>query len=204
MKKILSLLFCLALGFSLCACGEQMPPPTTPVPDQVEAPVLPVPEDSPEPVPEVSAEPSAAPEASEEPSAAPEVSEEPSAAPGISVTLYKGDDNAEYVIPVECEIAEQSPQAIVDKLVELGVFGSAVTANSFTVDNSNVIHLDMGQDFATQIFSSGTAGEHIMVGSLVNSFISVYEADAVLITVDGKPFESGHAVYDYALSFFEN
>ena len=198
MKKILSLLFCLALGFSLCACGEQMPPPTTPVPDQVEAPVLPVPEDSPEPVPEVSAEPS------EEPSAAPEVSEEPSAAPGISVTLYKGDDNAEFVVPVECEIAEQSPQAIVDKLVELGVFGSAVTANSFTVDNSNVIHLDMGQDFAAQIFSSGTAGEHIMVGSLVNSFISVFEADAVLITVDGKPFESGHAVYDYALSFFEN
>ena len=198
MKKILSLLFCLALGFSLCACGEQMPPPTTPVPDQVEAPVLPVPEDSPEPVPEVSAEPS------EEPSAAPEVSEEPSAAPGISVTLYKGDDNAEFVVPVECEIAEQSPQAIVDKLFELGVFGSAVTANSFTVDNSNVIHLDMGQDFAAQIFSSGTAGEHIMVGSLVNSFISVFEADAVLITVDGNPFESGHAIYDYALSFFEN
>ena len=198
MKKILSLLFCLALGFSLCACGEQTPPPTTPEPDDVAAPILPVPEDSPEPVPEVSAEPS------EEPSAAPEVSEEPSAAPGISVTLYKGDYNAENVVPVECEIAEQSPQAIVDKLVELGVFGSAVTANSFTVDNSNVIHLDMGQDFATQIFSSGTAGEHIMVGSLVNSFISVFEADAVLITVDGKPFESGHAVYDYALSFFEN
>ena len=194
MKKILSLLFCLALGFSLCACGEQTPPPTTPEPDDVAAPVLPVPEDSPEPVPEVSAEPSAAPEASDE----------PSAAPGISVTLYKGDDNAEFVVPVECEIAEQSPQAIVDKLFELGVFGSAVTANSFTVDNSNVIHLDMGQDFAAQIFSSGTAGEHIMVGSLVNSFISVYEADAVLITVDGNPFESGHAVYDYALSFFEN
>lgn len=189
MKKILSLLFCLALVFSLCACGEQTPPPTTPEPDDVAAPVLPVPEDSPEPLPVESAEP--------------EVSEEPSA-PTITVTLYKGDDNAEFVIPVECEIAEQSPQAIVDKLVELGVFGSAVTANSFTVDNSNVIHLDMGQDFATQIFSSGTAGEHIMVGSLVNSFISVFEADAVLITVDGKPFESGHAVYDYALSFFEN
>lgn len=193
MKKILSLLFCLALIFSLCACGEQTPPPTTPVPDQVEAPVLPVPEDSPEPVPETSAEPEAAPEVSEEPSA-----------PALSVTLYKGDDNAEYVIPVECEIAEQSPQAIVDKLVELGVFGSAVTANSFTVDNSNVIHLDMGQDFAAQIFSSGTAGEHIMVGSLVNSFISVYEADAVLITVEGSTFESGHTIYDYALSFFEN
>ena len=178
MKKILSLLFCLALGFSLCACGEQTPPPTTPVP-----------EDSPEPVPVESAEP----EASEEPSA-----------PTITVTLYKGDDNAEFVIPVECEIAGQSPQAIADKLVELGVFSAPVTANSFTVDNSNVIHLDMGQDFAAQILSSGTAGEHIMVGSLVNSFISVYEADAVLITVDGNPFESGHAVYDYALSFFEN
>ena len=190
MKKILSVILCLALILSLCACGKKTPPPTTPVPDDVEAPVLPVPEDSPEPVPEVSEEPA--------------VSEEPVAPSGISVTLYKGDDNAENVIPVECEIAGQSPQAIADKLVELGVFSAPVTANSFTVDNSNVIHLDMGQDFASLIFSSGTAGEHIMVGSLVNSFISVYEADAVLITVDGKPFESGHAIYDFALSFFEN
>ena len=179
-----------AMLLALCACGKKTPPPTTPVPDDVEAPVLPVPEDSPEPVPEISEEPA--------------VSEEPVAPSGVSVTLYKGDDNAEFVIPVECEIAGQSPQAIADKLVELGVFSAPVTANSFTVDNSNVIHLDMGQDFAAQIFSSGTAGEHIMVGSLVNSFISVYEADAVLITVDGNPFESGHAVYDYALSFFEN
>ena len=196
MKKILSVILCLALILSLCACGKKTPPPTTPVPDDVEAPVLPVAKDSPEPVPEVSEEPAV--------SEGPAVSVEPVAPSGVSVTLYKGDDNAENVIPVECEIAEQSPQAIVDKLVELGVFGSAVTANSFTVDNSNVIHLDMGQDFAAQIFSSGTAGEHIMVGSLVNSFISVYEADAVLITVDGKPFESGHAIYDFALSFFEN
>ncbi len=193
MKKILSVILCLALILSLCACGKKTPPPTTPVPDDVEAPVLPVPEDSPEPVPETSAEPESAPEVSEEPSA-----------PALSVTLYKGDDNAEFVIPVECEIAEQSPQAIADKLVELGVFSAPVTANSFTVDNSNVIHLDMGQDFAALIFSSGTAGEHIMVGSLVNSFISVFEADAVLITVEGSTFESGHAIYDYALSFFEN
>lgn len=184
MKRYLSLIFCLMLVFTLCACGEQTPPPTTPEPDDVEAPVLPVPEDSPEPVPEVSAE--------------------PSAAPAISTTLYKGDDNAEYVVPVECEIAEQSPRAIVDKLYELGVFGSPVTANSFTVDNDNVIHLDMGQDFAALVQSSGTAGEHIMVGSLVNSFISVFEADAVIITIEGNIFESGHAVYDFALSFFES
>lgn len=90
MKKILSLLFCLALGFSLCACGEKTPPPTTPVPDDVAAPVLPVPEDSPEPAPETSAEPEAAPEVSEEPSAAPEVSKEPSAAPGIRSPSIKG------------------------------------------------------------------------------------------------------------------
>ena len=80
MKKILSVILCLALILSLCACGKKTPPPTTPVPDDVEAPVLPVPEDSPEPVPEVSEEPA--------------VSEEPVAPSGVSVTLYKGDDNA--------------------------------------------------------------------------------------------------------------
>ena len=106
MKKILSVILCLALILSLCACGKKTPPPTTPVPDDVEAPVLPVPEDSPEPVPGISEEPA--------------VSEEPVAPSGVSVTLYKGDDNAENVIPVECEIAEiiPSPEKETEKLLK--------------------------------------------------------------------------------------
>ena len=194
MRKFLSLFLCFLLLLGLCACGRQTIPPAEPTPDDVEAPVLPVPNESTDPV---------LPEPSESTEPVLPVPSE-SIEPKISVTLYKGDDNGEYVVPVECEIAEQSPQAIVDKLCELGVFSAPVTVNSFTVDNSNVIHLDMGQDFAGLVQSSGTAGEHLMVGSLVNSFLSVFEADGVYITVNGETFESGHAVYDFTLTFFEN
>lgn len=183
MRKFLSLFLCFLLLLGLCACGRETVPPAKPTPDDVEAPVLPVPNESTDPV-------------------LPEPSE--SIEPKISVTLYRGDSNCEYILPVECEIAEKSPEEILEKLYDFEVFSEPVAANSFSVDNYNVIHLDMDQSFASLVQSSGTAGEHIMVGCLVNSFLSVFEADGVVITVNGETFESGHAVYDFTLTFFEN
>lgn len=122
----------------------------------------------------------------------------------IGVTLYRGDSNAEYILPVECEIDELSPAAILDMLCELGVFSQPVTANSLTIDENNVVHLDMDSSFASLIQSTGTAGERIMLGSLVNSILSAYDAHSVLISVDGGTLESGHDIYDYELTFFEN
>lgn len=183
MRKFLSLSLCFILVLGLCACGRQTIPSADPTPDDVAAPVLPVPNESTDSV---------------------LPSNEPSKAPNITVTLYRGDSNSEYILPVECEITEKSPAEILAKLYDFEVFSEAVSANSITVDSYNVLHLDMDLSFASLVQSSGTAGEHIMVGCLVNSFISVFEADGIYITVNGETFESSHAVYDYELTFFEN
>ena len=54
-----------------------------------------------------------------------------------------------------------------------------------------------------QVSRMGTAGEYIMVGSLVNSIISAFGTDGVALTIDGSSLETGHEIYDYTLGFFE-
>ena len=112
------------------------------------------------------------------------------------ITLYVGDDKGEGLVPVECEFTDLTPQAIVDKLCQLGVFSSSVTVNSCSEGSVNILELDMGQDFAKEINSTGTSGEYIMMGSLVNSFLSVYGSDGLSLTVNGETLETGHSVYD--------
>lgn len=121
----------------------------------------------------------------------------------VPVTLYQGDDNAEKLVQVPCELDELTAQAVLDKLLELGVLSEAVTVNSFSVNEQNIAVLDLGRSFQEQVSRMGTAGEYIMVGSLVNSIISAFGADGVALTIDGSSLETGHEIYDYTLGFFE-
>ena len=67
-----------------------------------------------------------------------------------------------------------------------------------------VLTLDMNDAYAEAVRSSGTTGEEMLVYSLVNTFASARNAESVMLTVDGKPLQSGHAIYDYALTPMEN
>ena len=59
------------------------------------------------------------------------------------------------------------------------------------------------KEFAKDVCSSGTAGEYIKVGCVVNTFLDAFEVDTLTITVEGKAWESGHVVYDEPLSRFQ-
>ncbi len=181
------------LIFALCGCSSEETAPPTPEPSVIIIETVPEPSDV--SVPE-----------DESPNEAPAPSESAPAelpAPGVTVTLYRGDDQAEKLLPQEATLPELSPQAILDKLMELAVFSEAIPVNSFTVDNYNVIQLDLGESFKTQINAMGTSGEYIMMGSLVNSFLDAFEADSLRLKINGEDLETGHNVYDYDLTRFQ-
>ena len=50
---------------------------------------------------------------------------------------------------------------------------------------------------------SGTAGEYLTMGSVVNTFLTAFDAETMTLTVNGKPLETGHDIYDYDLGFYE-
>lgn len=118
------------------------------------------------------------------------------------ITFYHGDDNAENLVAEELVIAELSPQSLFDILYEKDVLSSEVTVNSFEVKGTQII-LDVSKEFAANLQGMGTAGEYIILGSVVNTFLDNYSAESLSITVDGKTLETGHNIYDYELTYYK-
>lgn len=124
-------------------------------------------------------------------------------ASGYSLTLYAPNEDATGFICSTWEISELSPSAICDALIEAGVLREDIRFNSIQAEESQV-HLDVNAAFGQYIASFGTAGEYTILGSVVNTLLSAYSAETVFITVDGQVLESGHAIYDSPLGFYEN
>ena len=176
MKKLIALLLC---GLLLCGC----------------APFTPVTESPTEPPTEIVTE-----EPTENITEAP--TEEPTEPPLVSVTIYHGNENADGFVTTEFEVEEITAEVLVEKLMEVGVLSETVILNAME-DEEGHLNLDFNSAFADQINTMGTSGERILMGSVVNTFLTAFDAGTVSVRVDGQILESGHVIYDEPMGFLE-
>lgn len=176
MKKFIALLLC---GLLLCGC----------------APSVAVTEPATEPPTEMT---------TEEPTET--ITEAPTEAPTephlVSVTVYYGNANADGFETTEFEMAEVTAEILVEKLIEAGALNERVILDSMEADGGQLT-LDFNSAFADQINTMGTSGERMMMGSVVNTFLTAFDAGTVSVRVDGQILESGHVVYDEPMGFIE-
>ncbi len=173
MKKIC--LYAVLCAMLLSGCGifavtTTKDPEPTPAPSQEQPAVADKPEEAPE-------------EALEEASATEEV------------TIYRADENVEYVIPVTATVPLEGDraEALVTVLVTEGALpeGSAV----LSWDESTGA-LDMNDAYGAAVSSTGTTGELMWTGSLINTFMENYDVAEIMLTVEGGILETGHSIYD--------
>lgn len=122
------------------------------------------------------------------------------------VGIYFSDDTAEKMLVKEVHLPSVSAEHLVLALKDAGVLENGVEANSMEVtekDGRTLIDLDFNQVFLEKLNRMGTSGEYFYMGSIVNTFLQVFEAQAIRITVDGAAPESGHAIYEGYLTFFK-
>ena len=119
------------------------------------------------------------------------------------ITLYSPNEDATGFIYASIEVPEISTDAICNALVDARVLNEDVKFNSLTVENGQV-SLDVNDAFGRQLMSYGTAGEFMMVCSVVNTLLSAYGAETVYITLNGQTMESGHVIYDFPLEFYSD
>ena len=120
----------------------------------------------------------------------------------LALTVFRGDDNAEFFISEEVFVPVINETVIVEQLVAAGILSEGTAVNSIGMDGTQ-LNIDFNQTFADRICSMGTSGERIIVGSTVNTFLCAYGADCVYFTINGEILESGHVIYDFPLTYFD-
>ena len=126
-------------------------------------------------------------------------------ASGIPIDLYYGDQNAEFIIKREVKVPQINPESLTKALTEQGILASGTKVLSLkqsTQDGKELLDIDFNEKFRETLFSLGTSGERIFMGSVINTFLRAYDADAVKITVEGGALESGHIIYDKYQNFY--
>lgn len=116
------------------------------------------------------------------------------------VSIYLPDENAQNLVSKEVQI-EKNDEPMVE-LVQALVTEKALPAGtevekwSVSKDDAPAVILDLNKAFADGILNSGSTGELMMLGSLINTVWEYFEPASITLTVDGEPLETGHNIYD--------
>jgi hypothetical protein len=75
--------------------------------------------------------------------------------------------------------------------------GVVLTTNaaikSLALDDGNKVRLDLNSDFLTEM-NAGAAFETAILQCIANTFCHYYDAEELILTIEGKPYESGHII----------
>ena len=116
----------------------------------------------------------------------------------FSFFIYTPDDAFEGFVSTQMTLHALDPELIVAALIEKGVLARDVAVNDAIVDGAK-LQLDMNEAFLMQMYTMGTSGERMLIGCLVNTFLSAYNCEYVMLTVNGDIINSDHVVYDEPL-----
>ncbi len=124
---------------------------------------------------------------------------------GIALHIYSGDEAAEHIVQKTIHVEEVNEQTLMTELKSALNMdeASGLKKLSFGMHGGDkVAMLDMNQAFADYLNRLGAAGEYIVMGSLVNTFLDCYQCDLLMITAEGKVLKTGHEVYEEYLEMF--
>lgn len=124
----------------------------------------------------------------------------------VEIKVYMSNDDATAFVSESVEIAELTPENIVNALIEKSVLSSDVQVlkcDKQTVEGVESLEVDFNEAFGVYVSSKGTTGEYYTIGSIVNTFLDAYGCEKIKITVEGNTLESGHAEYPGYMNRFE-
>jgi hypothetical protein len=116
--------------------------------------------------------------------------------------LYRPNEKQDGFKSHSITLPKLDPVPILDLLKEYGVIPFDVAVNAAIVEG-DCLKLDMNEAFYLHLLTMGTLGEKLLMGSVVNTFLSAYGVSSVIITADQQIMNSGHVIYDFPLTKFE-
>ena len=123
------------------------------------------------------------------------------------VEIYFGNENGDTILSEVVEMESVTANKVMEELVRKEVVtkeAKVLGVVKQTKDGKTRLKLNMSKEFGELVSNMGSSGEYIIVGSVVNTFLGLYDAEDVLILIEGEIFETGHQLYNNYLQFYNN
>jgi Uncharacterized protein conserved in bacteria len=121
----------------------------------------------------------------------------------LIISLMDGQTTEMYTKLINVE--EITPENIVNALIQENVLSNETILNNFSVEEINgesTIRLDFNEAFTTHIKQYGSTGVEYVKVSLCNTFLDIYNVDAVLVTVNGIPPVAAHFDFSFPVYYY--
>lgn len=110
----------------------------------------------------------------------------------ITIVVYQSNVEGDSLIATGGVIIESiTPENVLQILIDMGELSSDVRLLSFN-QSGGLIELDLSTEFNGFMAAQGSWGEFVALGSLVNTFLSAFNGDSILITVGGEVLATPH------------
>lgn len=117
----------------------------------------------------------------------------------MEVTIYYGN-GASHMLSSEMTAMEQvTAENLIDALLKHNIVSLGTKVNSFEeeeTDGVKQLHLDLSKTFREYLKTMTQEGEKIIMSSVAATFLEAYDAEEIVITVEGKVLETEYASYE--------
>lgn len=125
--------------------------------------------------------------------------EDEEAAVQAEVTIYYGN-GASHMLSSEMAAMEQvTAENLIDALMKHNIVSLGTKVNSFEEEENDGVkklRLDLSKTFREYLKTMTQEGEKIIMSSVAATFLEAYEAEEIVITVDGKVLETENTSYE--------
>ena len=109
-----------------------------------------------------------------------------------TIVVYQSNPEGDRLISTEgVPIESLTPENVLQTLIDKGEMSSDVRVLSFN-QSGGLIKLDLSPEFNDFMAAQGSWGEFVVLGSVVNTFLSAFNAENILITVGGGVLSTPH------------
>ena len=119
------------------------------------------------------------------------------------IELYLPNTNADGFV-TKASMTDGKPEHIISLLINEKALPDGCALLDFAVNGNKSAIMDMNAAYGKAVGNSGTAGEYLQLGSVINTFVTFFAVEEITLTIEGKTLETGHEIYDYPLRFFED
>lgn len=133
-----------------------------------------------------------------------ERAEEEAQKPGVEVTIYYGNGASEELNTEVSSMEQVTAENLIEALVRHNIVSLGTKVNSFEEkeeDGVRTLHLDLSKTFLEYLRTMTKEGENIIMSSMAATFLNAYQAEKMVITVDGAVLETEYAVYEEPIQY---